>query len=133
MIYVDDTFLLLESSFIEKIEDIIYLKRYDINNKELIELTNDIISYINHVKNYPEHLKNIKINNYIIYHEDVRSITFTDYNDFINCIGDDFIIYKALEQGDIDNINSTKFFGTTNYFLEYIPELYKNNTYRETS
>lgn len=124
-----DTFLLLDASFIDKIEKISMTQRFNIKNEKYISLINDFICYTNDLQHYPENKKNILLNNYLAYHEDVRQLYFNDHNDFIYALGYDANVYDSLQEGNLDNLDETLFFGATNYFLETIPELYQNPTY----
>ena len=92
-------------------------------------MINDFICYTNDLQHYPENKKNILLNNYLAYHEDVRQLYFNDHNDFIYTLGYDANVYDSLLKGNLDNLNEDLFFGATNYFLETIPELYQNPTY----
>ncbi len=126
---VDSCFLLLDDSFINKIEKISMTQRFNIKNEKYISLINDFICYTNDLQHYPENKKNILLNNYLAYHEDVRQLYFNDHNDFIYTLGYDANVYDSLLKGNLDNLNEDLFFGATNYFLETIPELYQNPTY----
>lgn len=126
---VDTCFLLLDDSFINKIEKISMTQRFNIKNEKYISLINDFICYTNDLQHYPENKKNILLNNYLAYHEDVRQLYFNDHNDFIYALGYDANVYDSLQEGNLDNLDETLFFGSTNYFLETIPELYQNPTY----
>lgn len=127
----DDCFLLLESSFLDKIQEIIQNKRYDLVDKKYIELTNEIICQINSLRNYPEHKRNIKLNHYVLYHEEIRQLDFDNHEDFLHTLANDYIVYKKLIQDDVKDIDGAIFFGTTNYFLEFIPQLYEKSSNQE--
>lgn len=124
-----DTFLLLDASFIDKIEKISMTQRFNIKNEKYISLINDFICYTNDLQHYPENKKNILLNNYLAYHEDVRQLDFTNHEDFVYTLGYDANVYDSLQEDNLDNLDETLFFGSTNYFLETIPELYQNPTY----
>lgn len=123
---MDTCFLLLDDSFINKIEKISMTQRFNIKNEKYISLINDFICYTNDLQHYPENKKNILLNNYLAYHEDVRQLDFTNHEDFVYTLGYDANVYDSLQE---DNLDETLFFGSTNYFLETIPELYQNPTY----
>lgn len=126
---MDTCFLLLDDSFINKIEKISMTQRFNIKNEKYISLINDFICYTNDLQHYPENKKNILLNNYLAYHEDVRQLDFTNHEDFVYTLGYDANVYDSLQEDNLDNLDETLFFGSTNYFLETIPELYQNPTY----
>lgn len=129
MMDVDSGFFLLDSKFIERIEKVIYEERFKYKEKDFVDATNNVIVNLNKRKSYSKELKEQILNSYMAYHEELRELNFDDYQDLIYALGCDAIIYDCLRQEKIESdleIKDEYFFGTINYLLNTIPEVYQD-------
>lgn len=136
MMDVDSGFFLLDSKFIERIEKVIYEERFKYKEKDFVDATNNVIVNLNKRKSYSKELKEQILNSYMAYHEELRKLNFDDYQDLIYALGCDAIIYDCLRQEKIESdleIKDEYFFGTINYLLNTIPEVYQDSNLKNAT
>ena len=127
----DSGFLLLDPLYMEKISSVINSRRWDIENIDVKKAINDLIGYMNELRNYPNNLKVSLLSAYIGYHEELRQVSFDDANLLKVTLGYDAVVYSALENGDLDIAKEDELFlMSTNYLLEIVPDIYKNEDYK---
>lgn len=128
LLNIEDGFILMDPKFLIKIEEFIYTDRFKYKtNNENSELVNNIIYKINNLKSKTELQINIIKYNYLCYQEECRKLSFVYEEQFFNSIAYDAVIYENFTKLLPINIENDYFFlGTTNYFINVMPELYKN-------
>lgn len=133
LLETEDGFVLMDPSFLLKIENFIYANRFEHkNSKDDLEMINHIISKINFLNSKNDLQVKITRFNYLYYQEKCRKLSFKSEEQFFNSLAYDITVYENLMSKSLENINNNYFFlGTTNYFLEVVPELYQNNLFLE--
>lgn len=126
---IDSAFLLFaDGDIIRKAKEIINRKRFSITDKEIKNVINSCISYLNEIESYDTSHKNVLKNNYLAYHEDCRKRTIDKENLFLEALGYDAVVYMAIVEGDMEKLKDLDSFviGSINYFMEAIPEMFDN-------
>ena len=120
----EEAFLLISSAFIEKIRNIIEVKRFSKNvdsNK-----INQIIAKINELEMLEERVKVLKVDSYIQYQSGIRRIDFGSLENFLGAISLDSEVLDSLLKYDSDYRNDEIFLSATSYFLNVNPDIYKD-------
>ena len=127
---IDSSFLLFSPYFIEVIQSIIQIHRFDVEDSNVKEAINSIIGYLNQLKSYSDSYRDFLKNGYLDYHEDVRKVEFSSDRDFLFSLGYDAVVYVALHDGNMDLISDdTLFLSSLNYFIETIPDVFKDSLF----
>lgn len=131
---IDSAFLLLNPCFIDTIEDVIQIHRFNTNDSQVRDAINSIIGYLNRLKSYNESYKNHLKEHYLDYHEQVRLAEFVSEEDFLSSLSYDAVVYVALKYGNMDIIsNDTLFLSSLNYFIEAIPEVFQDPVFLDNT
>ncbi len=120
----EEAFLLISSAFIEKIRNIIEVKRFSKNvdsNK-----INQIIAKINELEMLEERVKVLKVDSYVQYQSEIRRIDFGSLENFLGAISLDSEVLDSLLKYDSDYRNDEIFLSATSYFLNVNPDIYKD-------
>lgn len=125
---IDSAFLLFSDDIISKIEAVITDNRFRYKERSIIEAINQVIYYVNGVKNYDESSKELLKKSYLEFHEDCRKGTIEDDDFFLKLLAYDAIVYFALAEDRMDLVENADicFLSSINYFIEAIPELFDN-------
>ena len=134
LIGFESVFFMLNDSFIEKILKILNYGKYKFAPK-FTKLINETIISLNEIKCTSENVRNLKLNAYLSYQEDIRKTTFIDNESFITSLGFDAIALAAIINKDYDEINNKELFiKSLNYLIDTVPDLFKdNNVYNNTN
>ena len=120
----EEAFLLISSAFIEKIRNVIEVKRFSKNvdsNK-----INQIIAKINELEMLEERVKVLRVDSYIQYQSEIRQIDFGSLENFLGAISLDSEVLDSLLKYDSDYRNDEIFLSATSYFLNVNPDIYKD-------
>lgn len=120
----EEAFLLISRAFIEKIRNVIEVKRFSKNvdsNK-----INQIIAKINQLETLEERVKVLKVDSYIQYQSEIRQIDFGSLENFLGAISLDSEVLDSLLKYDSDYRNDEIFLSATSYFLNVNPDIYKD-------
>ncbi len=130
---IDSAFLLFKDEYISKIERIISINRFKSNDSDIKEIINSIIIFLNQIKCYDTSYKNILKNNYLAYQEDCRKVEMDSEQILLESLGYDAVAYKAIVENNLELIKDADdyFLASINYFIEVIPELFKNNEIKQ--
>ena len=130
---IDSAFLLFKDEYISKIERIISINRFKSNDSDIKEIINSIIIFLNQIKCYDTSYKNILKNNYLAYQEDCRKVEMDYEQILLESLGYDAVAYKAIVENNLELIKDADdyFLASINYFIEVIPELFKNNEIKQ--
>ena len=130
---IDSAFLLFKDEYISKIERIISINRFKSNDSDIKEIINSIIIFLNQIKCYDTTYKNILKNNYLAYQEDCRKVEMDSEQILLESLGYDAVAYKAIVESNLELIKDADdyFLASINYFIEVIPELFKNNEIKQ--
>lgn len=127
----EEAFIFIDSDILCKIENLIYKQRFLLDPMQadsLIQINHAIVK-LNELKFETEgHINSLK-NSYLFYQEDCRGIEFEDNGGLLVSMAYDFEVYSGLQNGRLDDLEGDLFLGSTNYFLENIPELYQNSSF----
>lgn len=118
-------FFILDDSYKEKVYTVIAHLRFEHKDKELNNMANAIITELNTLSLYKPEAENEVIDAYICYNEDVRELVFSDLEDFLNTIAQDYDLYVALMARDITTVDDIIFIGGINIFMAECPDLFK--------
>lgn len=130
----ENAFLSLTPRFIEVIEDIIHFNFSFFKDKELNALKNEVVIKLNIEKSKSENEKVFLAGNYIDYQNEMRHLSFANSKQFLGAMSYDAEILNALENGRLDDFPlDDLFLATTNYFLEMIPVLYKDEEIKKAT
>lgn len=130
----EDVFLLLDEAFIDKIRTVIHSIRFDIKDKNCIEVINGIIMELNILQNLSENVKNSRLNNYVVYQEDCRKLDFERTEELLVALSYDAIVFESLVLDDkSDELDDIFFVCSTNYFISNFPELYQDAKFLEST
>ncbi len=137
MTKIDSAFLLFDRKFSDKIYFAIRNNRRKYyHDEEINNIINSIISYINEAQAYELSYKNILKNNYLAYQEDCRGIDFNCEQIFFEYLAFDALTLTALKNNsnmEFLKENDTYFLASINYFIEVIPEIFKDKPiYKQT-
>lgn len=72
----EPVFLLLDSSFLEKISDVVNCYRFQFSGKLVSELSNEIIENINSLLLVSDYIKRSRVSNYLLFQEEYRNEKF---------------------------------------------------------
>ena len=120
----EKAFLLISRAFIEKIRNVIEVKRFSKNvdsNK-----INQIIAKINELEMLEEIVKVLRVDSYIQYQSEIRRIDFGSLENFLGAISLDSEVLDSLLKYDSDYRNDEIFLSATSYFLNVNPDIYKD-------
>ena len=120
----EEAFLLISRAFIEKIRNVIEVKRFSKNvdsNK-----INQIIAKINELEMLEERVKVLRVDSYIQYQSEIRRIDFGSLENFLGAISLDSEVLDSLLKYDSDYRNDEIFLSATSYFLNVNPDIYKD-------
>lgn len=130
----DSGFLLLDEGLVDRVNSVLQVHRFDIDDKEIKDIINSIIGYLNRVRTMDSSVKNILKNNYLAYHEELREATFGDNESFLAAISYDAIVVKALLDGDMNLAKDNKFIVMSlNYLIKVCPELFKRKEVKDNA
>ena len=122
---IDSGFLLFSYDFLTRVEDIIQLNRFSFQEKDINEVINSIITYINNVRMQTETYNSSVRAHYFYFQQDIRNTKFKNNKELINSLGYDAYVIDALRDHDLSTIGEDKLFlASINSFLELIPELF---------
>lgn len=123
LISIDIGFLVLNDNYIDKIEKIIQYHRFDVD-ASVFDIINDMIQYLNIIKNYSLKHKSLLKKSYCAYQEDIRKVNNTDINTLIRLMAHDAYLLVALEEEDMNIVYDDQcFLSSLNYFIENAPEI----------
>lgn len=126
LLSVDCGFLFLQDDCICKIEEIIQYHRFDVD-ASVFDIINDMVQYLNIIKNYSLKHKNLLKMSYCAYQEDIRKVNNTDMSTLLRLIAHDAYLLVALEEEDMNIVYDDQcFLSSLNYFIEIIPDLLKD-------
>lgn len=123
---LDNGFLLLDSDMISKIENVIFHQRFIYSDKDFTACCNEIIVFLNRMKNMSSVEKTLIQEHYLDYQEDVRFMAFPRTDDFKAAISYDAVGHYQLLHNNFSHMEEPFFLGSINYFIEQIPELFQN-------
>ena len=127
----EEPFLLLSSAFLDKVRTIIELKKYEVKDKNIIALINNILVRLNKLEGLKNNEKRYLVYNYIDYQNETRHIRYDDLANFLGAMALDYEVLNSLLIYDVRNYpNDEIFLATTNYFLEVEPEIYEDSEIR---
>ena len=128
----DSCFILLDDSYLDKIQRIIQINRFSYKDSEAVDFINELITYINSVRAYPEQTKNILKNGYLTYNEDQREAYFSTHEEFVNSLATDAVVLAALIHGQLDLIRNYDYaLMSLNYIMKMCPKFFKDETIRQ--
>ena len=131
MLNEEDAFLYLSKDFSNRIGEVIELHHYDILTKETIEEINDITIRLNEIDNRNTDDRCRVINNYMLYHEDLREEKYDKLDDFGYTLANDSVVFFNLK-GDINETTKSDFIvSSITYFLKTIPEFFDDENVLE--
>ena len=129
---LDSGFLLQTHVLLERLETILYSKRYEWKDQETNEWMNQIIPLLNEIKTYSDIKRNSILEHYLLYQEEIRMLCFEDQKAFLEALTFDATTYQALKTNLSQTIKEEDLFlSSTNYFIETIPEIYEDATVSE--
>ena len=123
----DSGFLLFDDSYCEKILQVLQIHRFDEIHDDVRNTINEIIEYVNYMKNMPTNMKTRFQQEYRSYQEEIRKIGFVDDACLLYSLGYDAIVLMALKEHNLDFITEDDLFlASINYFMETMPELFED-------
>lgn len=127
----EEAFVFMDSDILHKIENLIYKQRFLLDSMQVDSLMqiNRTILKLNELKFKTAGYINSLKNSYLFYQENCRRIEFEENDDLLISMAYDFEVYRSLQNGQLNDLEDIFFFGSTNYFLESIPELYQNSSF----
>lgn len=129
---VDSVFLLFKDDYVRKIESITQIHRFDTQDKEVKKAANEVIGYLNRIKTYEPGYRRMLKASYIAYQEEARKTLTKSTDLLLYSIGYDALSYVAITEGDMDKITEDDMFlASINYFIETIPEIFKDEDTRK--
>lgn len=129
---IDSGFLLFSDDFVDRIESVIELNRFSFNDKEITEVINGIITYLNELKSKSDTYKKSVRQHYCCFQEQIRGVSFPNNTSLVRSICYDPFVIDALRDNDMSNIGEDKLFlASINSFLELLPELFDDEEIRE--
>ena len=124
---VDSAFLLYNNAYIDKIENVVQIHRYDTNDSEVKEVVNTIIGYLNGLRNYSDQYRNTLMEAYHSYNEDARGIEFDGDDLLIKALAYDAVVVAGLANENMEIVTEDDLFiSSINYLLNTIPEFFDN-------
>ena len=127
----DSGFLLLIENFYDRIFRTIDLHRFDAD-EDVKKTASDIIYCINSLKTMSQSLKDLMIIQYKDYHEEMRQAKFNDYQDLLDSLAFDAIVFFAITKNRPDLINDeTYFLYSVCYFTKCFPELFYDDSMKQ--
>ena len=125
---VDGAFLLYRRDYIDTVERILQVHRFDGDREKVWGPVNDLVLYLNELKGYTPDLVNMLKNGYLAYQEDCRKTPFTDEDEFLYSMSYDAVVLWALKnEGNLDSITeSDMFLASINYLIETLPETFES-------
>ena len=116
---MDQLFLFLSNSFLDKILSVIQIHRFDDGlDPELRSQINNIIAYVNAVRDYDSDMRSEFIVSYFSYQQDARCVTFDNSEVFLESMAYDAIVYCLLKSHESDKIEQYDYFlASMSYFL----------------
>lgn len=129
---IDSGFLLLDKTIPEKILDVIQVNRYsDELNDEIKNVLNDLILYLNGLNNMSDNMKELYINQYVLYNAEVRNVNFLDSQQLFETLAFDAIAVIALNTNNEELIADKKrFLISLNYLMATVPEFFEDDKIR---
>lgn len=119
----DSAFMLFSDEMIQKVRDIIGNKRFDYKEKEIVDIMNEILGYLNTLQTYSTSYKNLLMNGYLSWQEDCRKIEMENTQIFLESMAYDAIVYWALKEDELEKVGyDDMFLASVNYIMEVMPE-----------
>ena len=132
MTNIDSGFLLFSNDFLDKIESVIEQNRFEINDNEVRDVTNSIISYLNEIRGKSNLYKETIKAHYKYFQEEIRGVKFSDSNQLFRSLGYDPFVYDAIRDKDLSGLGEDKLFlASVNSFLELVPEMFEDKEVQE--
>ena len=132
MTNIDSAFLLFKADYLKKIENVIQIHRFDTKDKDVKDAINSIIEYINTIKSYRPEYRKLLTTSYVSYQAKARNTNFASTDMMLYSLGYDALSYVAITEGDMDKITEDDMFlASINYFIETIPEIFKDEDTRK--
>lgn len=128
----DSAFMLFSDELADKVGDVIAQNRFKYKDKEIVNAMNEIIGYLNGIKNYDTSYKNLLMNGYLAYQEDCRDIEMEDTQTLLESMAYDAIAYCALKEDKLEMIDlDDMFLASVNYLMIAMPEMFKDEKVKE--
>ena len=124
---MDSAFLLFSEEFLERINDVIQIHRFDFSEIEIKDCINDIIGYLNQVRAMSPTKVNLLKNGYLAYQEEQRSMVFHSTEEMIRSLAYDAVVFTSLREGNSDDIqDENHFLMSFNYLVKACPEFFQD-------
>lgn len=132
----EGAFLYLSRDFLDKIQDVLAIHRFDLNEKELqsigtdindvYEAINRIMVCLNNISSDSKSYRKIVVKSYLTYNENVRNTKFKKIEDFGTALTYDAPVYFTLTEEFEEPIRDDFMLSSIYYFMEVAPEIFKN-------
>lgn len=129
----DEGFLRLDSEFLEKISRVIEEYRFIYTDSSYNPGVNDMICRLNVIKSDSSKLADAKMEHYLCWQEDSRDVYFTDLDDFISTMADDYFVYQKFLSGYDQKISDVTIYSSLNYFAAMCPQVFLDSNFYQSS
>ncbi len=131
LINLDGSFLMIHKNYRDKIRRVIQIKRFD-QEKEVREVINDVLSYLNRLESYQDEEKKSIKKQYVQLQEELHSCFFESDDILEEALAYDAVVYISLKDDRMEDIESDDFYlSSLNYLAEIVPEFFREEKIRK--
>lgn len=124
----DCVFLLLNDEMIDKVYSIIQANRYRYTDSNIVDAINWNIRLLNHLSKISQSKKDLCIKKYLKENSRIRGIKIDSIDTMMKLIMNDAIIFDALLNSTVSNIDDFKaLFSSIMFLISYVPWILLND------
>lgn len=124
---IDSAFLLYNKDYVDKVENIVQIHRYDTDDPEVKNVVNTIIGYLNGLKTYSDEYKDALMQAYHSYNEEKRNVQIESDNLLLQALAYDAVVVAGLANENMEIVTDDDLFlSSMNYLMNTIPEFFDN-------
>lgn len=125
LINEENVLFLLDENYIDKVYRILDIHRYDLNDKEVFSIINDVIDALNKIQNIDNKEEYVK--EYIKYQQNIRRCKFQTADDLLYALTYDAVVIAGLKDKNMPIQYDDLFISSINYFLSIYPEYFEDD------
>lgn len=129
MLDSEDTFFLLDSSYLEKIYSVIQSYRFRFQDSDFIEVSNEVLLGLNNLSSIDTISKNSKLFHYREWQEEMRRFSFSSHEEFVAANANDILAYNMFSENESSDLARGNVVSSLNYFCSVYPSFFDDSSF----
>lgn len=129
MLDCEDTFFLLDSSYPEKVYEVIQNCRFRFQDSNFTEVSNEVLLGLNSLSNIDIISKNSKLFHYREWQEEMRKFSFCSHEEFVVANSNDILVYHMFSENESFGLARGDVVSSLNYFCSVYPRFFDDSSF----